>query len=112
MLVTCANVAGLLLARSSSRDREMSIRVAVGASQARLARQLLTESMLLGLPGGVLGIVAGHWIAAAFVASLPAAQRASLPHLQRLSIEPSVALVSAAIAVVAAVLFGLAPAWR
>jgi putative ABC transport system permease protein len=112
MLVTCANVAGLLLARAAGRDREMSVRAAVGASRGRLVSQLLVESLLLGIPGGLLGIAAGHAAARAFVASLPVNARATLPNLQDLAIDPGIASLSVAIAVAAALLFGAAPMWR
>jgi len=112
LLVACANLACLLLARSQGRAAEMSVRSAIGASRWRLARQMMVENLVLALPGASLGVLAGQWIVRLFVVNLPANQRASLPHLQQLGVDlPTVAL-SVAIVVGAVLGFGLVPALR
>jgi len=108
LLIACANVANLLLARSAGHAREFAIRAAVGASQFRVIRQLLTESVLLGLTGGVLGLLLAKWGTSAVLAALPAA----LPRADNIHLDAGVLLFTLGIAVLAGAIFGLAPALR
>jgi predicted permease len=106
LLIGCVNVANLLLARASTRGREMAIRRALGAGQARLTRQLLTESLLLSLFGGIAGLA----ILFALQDSLLRLVPENLPRLNEISITWSVLLFALATCVVSGVFFGLAPA--
>jgi predicted permease len=108
LLIACANVANLLLARSAGRAREFAIRAAMGASQFRVIRQLLTESVLLGLTGGVLGLLLAKWGTSAVLAALPAA----LPRADNIHLDAGVLLFTLGISVLAGAIFGLAPALR
>jgi predicted permease len=109
LLVACANVANLLLARSAARQKEMGIRLSVGATRARLVRQLLVESIALSMLGGVLGLglaLAGTSAARGFQSSLP------IPAAVHLSIDSRVLLFTFALSVMTGVVFGLVPALR
>ncbi|MGH7506940.1 MAG: ABC transporter permease, partial [Longimicrobiales bacterium] len=109
LLIACANVANLLLARAASREREFAIRAAIGAGRARLARQLVTESILFALMGAALGLVIARFGAQALVALI--AQDDGGIALD-LSLSARVLTFTTAVAVLTALLFGLVPAWR
>jgi putative ABC transport system permease protein len=107
LLIACANVANLSLARGSARAREMAIRVSMGADRARLIRQLLTESVLLSTIGGVAGVLLAFWTTRAIVALMPPFY---VPNEARIAINGWVLLFSVAVSMVTAIFFGLAPA--
>lgn len=106
LLIACANIASLLLSRATARDREMSIRLALGAGRGRVIRQLLTESMILGFAGGGLGLLFSLWSADLLPSFFPAEQR----QLLDTRIDSSALLFVLAISFVSSILFGLAPA--
>jgi len=108
LLIACANVANLLLARGMARRREMAVRAALGAGRRRIARQLLTESLLLSCAGGCLGLIAVAWSMRALITLAPA----NLPRLDEARVDSTVLLFTLALSVVTGVLFGLAPAIR
>jgi predicted permease len=108
LMVACANVAGLLLARTSSRRKELAVRAALGAGRGRLIRQFLAESFMLSLAGGVLGILLAFWSAKILSTILPG----NLPRQQGISINTSVLLFALAAIVAVAVSLGFFAAWR
>lgn len=114
LVVGCANVANLLLARSSSRQRELAVRLAVGAGRGRIARQLLAESTIIAALGGVVGLALGLWsirLLSVLLASAPASSTGqSTGIVLDLGIDPRVLLFSTLLCVAAAALSGLAPA--
>lgn len=112
LLATCATLAGMLLARGAGRSRELSVRSALGANRSRLVQQLLTESMLLSLAGGIAGLVLGYWLLRGFVATLPPAQLASLPQVDAMTVAPRAGLAALALSGVTGVLLGVFPALR
>jgi predicted permease len=106
-LIACANVANLQLARAASRGREVSIRVALGASRARLIRQFLTECILLSLAGGVAGLALAFGTVQGLTSWLPA----DLPRISEIRTDTRVLFFGLALSVIAGIIFGLAPAW-
>ena len=108
LLIACANVANLLLARSSARTREIAVRAAMGATSWRLVRQLITEGALLGFLGGLVSLPLAYAGVKVFVAAKPA----GIPNLFAVHIDAQVLLFTFAIAVLAGIIFGLAPALR
>ena len=108
LLIACANVASLLLARSVTRQRELTLRAALGAGRARLVRQLLTESLLLAGVGGATGV----FVASIGVRALAALAPAALPRLDRAAVDSRVLAFTALVTVLTSAACGLLPAWR
>jgi predicted permease len=108
LLIACVNVANLQLARSTSRAHEFAVRSALGAGQARVIRQLLTESILIGLAGGALGLLLAGWGTQAALRALPE----TLPRAQDVALDARVLLFTLAVSILAGAVFGLAPALK
>lgn len=108
LLIACVNVASLMLARSAARGREFAVRAALGASRARVLRQLLTESLLLGLTAGAISLLPAVWGTHAALKFLPAA----LPRSEEIGLDFRVLAFTMAVSLLTSTLFGLAPALR
>jgi predicted permease len=108
LLIACVNVANLVLARSTGRAREFALRAALGANQGRVIRQLLTESVLLAIAGGALGLLLASWGTRAGLSVLPS----TLPRADNVRIDPRVLLFTLVVSLLAGVVFGLAPAFK
>ncbi|HKV23899.1 MAG TPA: ABC transporter permease [Candidatus Acidoferrum sp.] len=108
LLIACANVASLLLARAVSRERELAMRVALGATRGRLVRQCLTESLVLGVSGGALGVLLAAFGVQPFVAYWPGI----LPRAEEVRLDWHVLVFVAAVSLASSLIFGIAPAFR
>lgn len=108
LLISCANVAHMLLARAAARHRELAVRCALGASRGRVMRQLLIESLVLGILGGAVGLVLAYWGVHALAAAAPG----FLPRASTISLDGPVLLATIILTGLTAVGFGLLPAWR
>jgi putative ABC transport system permease protein len=108
LLIACSNVANLLLARSKTRQREVSIRAALGASRLRMIRQLLTESVVLAMMGGAFGV----GLAWAAIRMLRFAHPSSIPASDSIAMDPTVLAFTAGLCGIVGILFGIAPAWE
>ena len=108
LLIACANMANLLLARAMGRAREFAIRAALGASQMRVIRQLLTESVMLAIAGGAFGLALAKWGTSAVLAALPAA----LPRADNIHLDARVLLFTLGLSLLTGIVFGLVPALK
>jgi putative ABC transport system permease protein len=107
LLIACVNVANLLIARGAARRGELAVKAAIGATRARLTRQLLTESLLLAAAGGVLALVVAYWLTQAIVGLAPA----DVPRLDSVALDVRVLGFTALLSLVTGVIFGVLPAW-
>ncbi|HUL72480.1 MAG TPA: ABC transporter permease [Vicinamibacterales bacterium] len=108
LLIACANLANLMLVRAEARQRELGIRAALGASRMRLARQLVTEALLVSTVGGALGVLLANWAVRAFVAFRPT----SIPRVDLIQVDARVLMFAVAVSMLSGLLFGAAPALR
>ena len=106
LLIACANVANLLLARSAARQKEIAIRAAMGASRSRVLRQMLTESLLLSIIGGIAGLLLSMWLTQVLMSMLPE----GAPRLDQIGIDYRVLTFALGVSAVTGILFGIAPA--
>jgi predicted permease len=106
LLIACANVANLLLARASARQGELAVRAAIGAGRGRLLRQLLTEALVLSVAGGAVGLLIAYWATGALVAARPA----DIPRLDEVGLNSTVMLFTLGISLLTGMTFGLLPA--
>ena len=113
LLIACGNVANLLLARSQARQREFSIRVALGAGGSRITRQLLTESLVLALIGGAVGLLVAKWGTTAALAVVPKGSfNPTIPRAETIGLDLRVLLFTLGVCIMTGIVFGLVPALR
>jgi putative ABC transport system permease protein len=108
LLIACVNVSSLLIARATGRRRELAIRSALGAGRLRLINQLLAESLVLGVSGGLFGLIAGSWLTTLLVTILPE----GVPRAEAIALDRTVAMVTVVASLTTGALFGLLPAWQ
>lgn len=108
LLIACGNMANLFLARAAARQKEFAVRLAIGAGRMRVARQLLTESVLLSVGGGLLGLLAARWAITPLLRLAPQ----DIPRLADTKVDAGVMLFTFAISILTGILFGFAPAWQ
>jgi putative ABC transport system permease protein len=112
LLIACANVANLMLARTMGRQREIALRAALGASRFRIIRLLLIESVVLGIIGGAVGVLVAFWSVSLIIAANPGEAARYAPGWSHLGINPTILIFTLLLSVMSGVLFGLAPAWQ
>ncbi len=106
LLIACVNVANLMLVRATRRQKEMAIRLALGASRGRIVRQLLSESLLIALLGGAVGLLVGQWVMSGLLALAPP----TIPRLNQVGLDTTVLVFTLSVSVLTGLLFGLLPA--
>src|SRR5499427_5581378 len=112
LLIACSNVANLLLARAATRRKEMAVRLAMGATRWRVMRQLLTESVMLALVGGMIGCLMAAWGVDALLKAIPEGMGKYIPGWNRAGLSSAAIVFTASVSILTGVLFGLAPAWQ
>src|SRR5262245_29426657 len=112
LLIACANVASMLFSRALGRQKEIAVRLALGASRWRIVRQLLTESLLLALAGGVIGLLLSVWAVDLLRGAMPEDYAKFIPGWEHFSVNRTALLFTLMISILTGVIFGLMPAWQ